>query len=191
MTKICHTISIFQQIICCTLRRFFSTVRQRFVLSPTDEMKNLDVNTALWSIFMSVTLQAAVHLEKDYTENLRSIKNQPKKSLRQLFQVTERFITDQTEVTGLTTIDWQQPMWRETTLLIDRAVQFATARTYVFSDSVLCLGGISDEPVKAWESRIKCLLETRKIGSTESRWSSSGKFHRIHYIADSRRDSKK
>ena len=65
---------------------------------------------------MCVTLQAAVHLGKDYTENLRSTKNQPLKSLRQLFQVTERLITGQTEIIGLTTIDWQQPMWRETTL---------------------------------------------------------------------------
>ena len=62
---------------------------------------------------MSVTLQAAVHLGKDYTENLRSTKNQPKKSLRQLFQVTERFITNRTEITGFATIDWQQPMERD------------------------------------------------------------------------------
>ena len=76
-------------------------------------MKDLDVNTAFWRIFMSVTLQAAVHLGKDYTENLRSTKNQPLKSLKQVFQVTERLIADQTEVTGLTTIDWHLPLWRE------------------------------------------------------------------------------
>ena len=81
---------------------------------------------------MFVSLQTAAHLDKDYTENLRSTKNQIKKSLRQLFQVTERLITDQTEITGLTSIDWQQPLWRETTLLTDRAVQFATAKTFVF-----------------------------------------------------------
>ena len=164
MTKICHTISIFQQIICCTLRRFFSIVRQRFVLSPTDEMKNLDVNTAFWCILMSVTLQATVHLEKGYTENLRSIKSQPKKSLRQLFQVTERFITDQTEVTGLTTIDWQQLSWRETTLLTHRAVHIANW---------------------FW----KHVTSKKWTELTESRWSSSGKFPRIHYIENSRRDS--
>ena len=90
--------------------------------SPTDQMKDLDVNTAFWDFFMSVTLQAAVHLGKDYTENLRSTENQPKKSLRQLFQVTERLITDQTKNTGLTTNDWQHPVWRETTLITDRAV---------------------------------------------------------------------
>ena len=54
-------------------------------------------------------------------------------------------------------------MWRETTLLIDRAVQFAIAKTYVFSDSVLCVGGHSIEPAKAWESKIKWFLETRYL----------------------------
>ena len=122
------------------MEKVFSTVRQRYGLSPTDQMKNLDVNAAD-GFFMSVTLQAAVHLGKEYTEKLRSTNNQPMTSLRQLFQVTERLITDQTEITGLTTIDWQQAMWRETTLLTDRAVQFATAKTSVFADSVLCVGG--------------------------------------------------
>ena len=112
---------------------------------------------------MYVTLQAAVHLGKDYTEKLRSTNNQPMKSLRQLFQVTEKLITDQTEITGLTTTDLQQAMWRETTLLTDRAVQFATAKTSVFTDSVQCVGGISTEPIQAWESKIEGVLETRYL----------------------------
>ena len=62
-------------------------MRQRYGRSSTDQMKDLDVNTAMWGIVMSVTLQAALHLGKDYTENLRSTKNQPLKSLRQFFQV--------------------------------------------------------------------------------------------------------
>ena len=76
-------------------------------------MENLDVNAALRSIFMSVTLQAAVNLGTDYAENLRSTRNQSKKSLRQLFQVTQKLITDRTEITGITTICWQKLMWRE------------------------------------------------------------------------------
>ena len=145
------------------MEKVFSIVRQRYGRSPTDEMKDLDENTAIRQIFMSVTLLAAVHLRKDDTINLRSTKNQPKKSFRELLQVTGRLITDPTEITGLTTIAWQQPVWRETTLLTDRTVQFATAKTCVFSDSVLCLGGISDEPVQAWESKIKWFLETRNL----------------------------
>ena len=86
-------------------------------------------------------------------------------------------------------------MFRETTLLTDRAVQFATAKTYVFSDSVLNLGGISDKPVKAWESRIKWFLETRYLKDLdrideepiEFKWKI---LPRIHCIGHSRRGSK-
>ena len=66
---------------------------------------------------MSVTLQAAVHFGQDYSQNLRSIKNQPSKSVEQLFRTTEKLIKDQVEITGLSTIDWNQPMWRESSLL--------------------------------------------------------------------------
>ena len=82
------------------MERVFSIVGHRYGLSPTDQMKDLDVNAAFWSTLVSVTLQAAAHLGQDNTENLGSTQNQ----LRQLFPVTERLITDQTEITGLTTI---------------------------------------------------------------------------------------
>ena len=90
------------------------------------KMKDLDVNAAVWCFLMSVALQAAVHFSTDCTENLRS------ESLRQLFQLTQKLITDRTEITGITTIDWRQLVWREMTLLTGRAVQFAIAKTFVF-----------------------------------------------------------
>ena len=110
------------------MEKVFSIVRHRCGLSPRDEMKNLDVTAAIWGTFLSVSLRAAVHLGRDFSANLRSTKNQQKKSWRQLFQVTQKLITDQTEITGITTTDWRQRMWRETTLLTDRAVHFATAK---------------------------------------------------------------
>ena len=110
---------------------------------------------------MSVTLQAAVHLGKDYFENLRASRNQPMKSLKQLFQVTGKLIRDQTEITSFPVIDWQQQLWQRTTFLTDKAVQFATAETYVFSDSVLCLERISSDPVGAWKDKIKWFIQSR------------------------------
>ena len=65
-------------------------------------------------------------------ENLRLTKNQLLKSVKQSFQVTERLTKDQTEISGLTTIDYEQPTWRSTTLLCDRAVEITNAKTYVF-----------------------------------------------------------
>ena len=45
--------------------KVFSIVRNIYDWNPTDNLKGLDVNTAIWGIFMSVTLQAAVHLGRD------------------------------------------------------------------------------------------------------------------------------
>ena len=86
---------------------------------------------------MNVTLQAAVHLGRDLLENPVFTKNQLLKSVKQLLQVTENLIKDQTEISGLTTIDYEQPTWISTTLLCDTAFEITNAKTYVFSDSVL------------------------------------------------------
>ena len=67
------------------MEKVFSIVRQRYGLSPTDQMKDLDVNAVTWGIFLSVTLQVAVHLDLDYTENLRSTKNQPQEIFETVF----------------------------------------------------------------------------------------------------------
>ena len=98
-------------------------------------------------------------------ENLRSrsTKNQLLKSMRQLFQTTERLIKDQTEITGLTTIDYKEPTWRSTTRLCAKAIEITNVKTYVFSDSVQCLGGVSDQLVEAWKNEIKWCLETRYL----------------------------
>ena len=93
-------------------------MRQRYGLSPGDKMENLGVNAAVWRIFVSVTLQAAVHRGKDYSENLRSIKNQSMRSLKQLFHVNGKL--NQEEITSIPVIDWQQQMWQRTTLLTDK-----------------------------------------------------------------------
>ena len=82
---------------------------------------------------MSVTVQAGVHLGKEYSEKLRSTRNQPTKSLKQLLQLTGKLIKDQKEITSIPVIDLHRQMWQRTTLLTDKAVQFATAKTCVFS----------------------------------------------------------
>ena len=78
---------------------------------------------------MSVSLRAAVQIGKDYTAHLRSTKNQH-------LEICETVISNDWGVWSRIRQklpDWprltgSQPMWRETTLLTDRAVQFATAQ---------------------------------------------------------------
>ena len=106
------------------------------------------MNTAIWCLSMSVTLQAAFQLGRDYSMYLRSVKHPSSKSVEQLCRTTGKLIKEQTEI-ALSSIDWNQPF-------CDRAVR-------VFSDSVLCLGGISPEPVQAWKDKIKWYLENRYL----------------------------
>ena len=54
-------------------------------------------------------------------------------------------------------------MWRESSLLCDRAVHIIKSKAHVFADSVLCLERISDQPVQAWRDKIKWYLETRYL----------------------------
>ena len=69
-------------------------------------MEDLDVNTSIWGIFMTATLQAAVHLGAiDYVENLHPTKNHPKRTLKQLFNVTRKLIKDKKEIQGIFVIN--------------------------------------------------------------------------------------
>ena len=106
----------------------YSIVRKIQCRSPTDDLDDLDVNTAVWDIFMNVTLQAAVHLGQAYMENLRFTKNQLLKSVKQLFQVTEEPTKDQKEISNVTTIGCKELTWRSTSQLCDKACEITNAK---------------------------------------------------------------
>ena len=89
--------------------------------------------------FLNTTLQAAVHLGQDYEVNLRFVKNHLWTSVEQLFKETGKLSRNQTEIAGVTTIDYNEHTLRSTSLLCDRAYQITNAKTFVFSDSVLCV----------------------------------------------------
>ena len=44
-------------------------------------------------------------------------------------------------------------------LLYSRADRITHAKAYVFSDSVLCVGKMGDDPIATWKSKIKCYSE--------------------------------
>ena len=148
--------------------------------------------SAVWCIFMNNTLQAAVHLGRNCLENSRFTENQLLQSVKQLFQLIEKLIKDQKEINSLTTIDFKDPTWRSTTLLCDKAFEITNAKTFVFADSVLSLGSISEKPFEAWTNRSVWFLENAMskiwIESTRSRWNSSGQcFHDSLHWAFSKR----
>ena len=77
------------------------------------------------------------------------------KTTGQLFRETAKQVSGQTETTGISMISFQGLRCVSTSLLHSRAYQSSTAKVYVFSDSVLCLGKMGNDPVESWKSKIQ------------------------------------
>ena len=107
---------------------------------------------------MNATLQA-VCLVQNYDANLRYVKNTLWKTAGQVVRETEKLVRAQTETSGISTIVFQYSRWMSTSLLHSRAYQYSTAKAYVFSDSVLCLGKMGDDSIKTWKSKIQWYSE--------------------------------
>ena len=138
-------------------------MRKTYDRGPVDEMEDLDESAAIRRMFMNTNLQAAVHVGQDYDQNLRFVKNHFWSSLKKLFKETEKMIKNQTEIIGVSMIGYGDYTWSATSLLCDRIHQISTAKTYVFADSVLCLGGIKENPDEAWKDKIKWNFENNHL----------------------------
>ena len=114
-------------------------------------------------MFLNTTLQAAVHLGEDYDQNLRFIKNRLLSSLKKLFKETEKLIKNQKEILGLSLIDYGDYTWSATSVLCDRIYQISNDKTYVFADSVHCLGVIKGNPNEAWKNKIEWYFESNHL----------------------------
>ena len=99
---------------------------------------------------MSSTLEASVYMGKNYSDNLQSIKNTGENpTLKQMFEISEQLILEQSdEICGVSQISWESPPWKQLSLVNDEEViSLSPANVYVFSDSVLCLGKVNQNPI--------------------------------------------
>ena len=96
---------------------------------------------------------------KNYLENLHSIKNTGKDpTMKQMFDISEKLIAEQSdEVYGVNTTNWCDSSWKHLSLIGDEEViRVSHAKVYVFSDSVLCLGKMSENPQSntVWDDKL-------------------------------------
>ena len=107
---------------------------------------------------MSSTLQASVFKGKNYSDNLHSIKNTKDLTMKQMFDISEKLITEQSdEIYGINTINWDNSSWKYLSLVGDEEViSLLHTKVYVFPDSVLRLGKMNENPQSniAWEDRL-------------------------------------
>ena len=107
---------------------------------------------------MSSTLEASVFMGKNYSDNLHSTKITDDLTMKQMFDRSENLIVGQLdEIFGVTPINWEDSSWKYLSLIGDEEViSLFHTKVYVYSDSVLCLGKMNENPQSnyAWEDRL-------------------------------------
>ena len=111
----------------------------------------------IWKMFMAVTMESAVFMGKIFQNNQNSIVNTADLTLEQMFDISAKLVSEQDEISGLETIGWENHSSKYMWFIGDeRIINLQRTKVYVFSDSVLCLGQIHQNPEfnTAWEERI-------------------------------------
>ena len=129
------------------LDRVNDRVRTRQKRSSMNVTENDEKHSMIWEMFMSVTLESAVFMGKSYLDNHHSIKNTKDLTLKQMFDISAKLVSEQDEISGVKTIGWENHSWKYLSLIGDeRVISLQRTKVYVFSDSVLCLGKIHETP---------------------------------------------
>ena len=110
-----------------------------------------------WGMFMATTLNAATFMGKSYSTMRNVVQNEEKITLKQMFDITAQTINNDEEIYCLDKIEYQRNTWTQLSLINDPVViGLQSAKVYVFSDSVLCLGKVLQHPEcnQAWKDRV-------------------------------------
>ena len=147
------------------LHRVNDRVRKMLDQTSKDATQDSDKHSLIWRMFMSSTLEASVFMGKNYSEILHSIKNTGKDlAMKQMCDTSEKLIFGQSdEMYGVTPINWEDSPWKQLSLISDEEViSLSHAKVYVFSDSVLCLGKMNENPQSntVWEEKLSWFKST-------------------------------
>ena len=113
--------------------------------SSTVGIEALKTHVLTWRLFMASTMKAAIHLGPSYIENLEAYKNTNFEEFQKLFGITQKLILDHSEeILYVKPIECTTPSCTRSTLSHDQVIKWTKAKVSVCSDSVLCLGKMSD-----------------------------------------------
>ena len=121
-----------------------------------DLTEDSEKHSVIWGMFMSSTLEASVFMGKNYSDNWHSIKNTKDLTMKQMFDTSSKLVSEQDEIYGVKAIDWENSSCKYLSLIGDEQIlNLQRTKFYVFSDSVLCLGKMNENPRSnmAWEER--------------------------------------
>ena len=101
----------------------------------------------IWGKFLSVTMESAVFMGKNFQNNQNFIVNTADLTLKQMFDISAKLVAEQDEISNLETIGWEKHSCKYMSFIGDeRIINLHRTKVCVLSDSVLCLGKIHQHP---------------------------------------------
>ena len=82
------------------LNRVNGQVRQRQKRSSMNVTEDGEKHSMIWGMFMSVTMESTVFMGKNYLDNRHSIANTKDLTLKQMFDISTRLVSEQDEISG-------------------------------------------------------------------------------------------
>ena len=106
---------------------------------------------------MTVTMDSAVFMGKNYLNNCQSIVNTTDLTLKQMFDISMKLVSEQDEISGLETIGWENHSWKYLSLIGDeRIINLQRTKVYVFLDSLCVLVRFSKTPNRTRHGNKDC-----------------------------------
>ena len=116
---------------------------------------------------MAVTMESEVFMGKNFQNNHNSIVNTADHTLRQMCDMSAKFVTEQHEISGLETIGWEKQSWKYLSLIVDeRIINLQRTKVYVFQ-ILCCVFGRSIR-----------ILNLTKLGGKRIEWITSSQSYR-------------
>ena len=105
-----------------------------------------------------------IHRQKFFQDNRNSIVNTTDLTLKKMFDISAKLVTEQDEISNVDTIRLDKHSWKYLSLIGDETIiNLQRAKVYVFSDSVLCHGKIYQHPNsnESWRERIEWITSSQ------------------------------
>ena len=94
-------------------------------------------HSIIWGMFMAVT----TFMGNNYLNNCQSIVNTADLTLKQMFDISAKLVSEQEGISGLETIGWENHFWKHMSLIGDeRIIHLQRAKVYFFQILYCVLG---------------------------------------------------
>ena len=101
--------------------------RQKIISNVTEHGEK---HSMIRGMFMAVTMESATFMGKNFQNNQNSIVNTADLTLKQMFDMSAKLVTEQDEISGLETIGWEKHSWNYLSFIGDERIIIFNTQKY-------------------------------------------------------------